>query len=93
MDDQVSYCKSYLIHNYDVNQTAMLLQQLKNPKCYFYSPMDVMKRSHRFSYAAAFGTLAQLCATIVFDAKHAFNYDGPAYLKGFYYFFLSISLS
>lgn len=55
--------------------------------------MDVMKRSYRFSYAAAFGTLAQLCATIVFDAKHAFNYDGPAYLKGFYYFFLSISLS
>lgn len=51
-----------------------------------------MKRSQRFSYAAAFGTLAQLCASMVFDAKHAFTYDGPAYLKGFYYFFLSISL-
>lgn len=44
--------------------------------------MDVMKRSHRFSYAAAFGTLAHLCSNIVFDAKYAFNYDGPAYLKG-----------
>lgn len=51
-----------------------------------------MKRSQRFSYAAAFGTLAQLCASMVFDAKHAFTYDGPAYLKGFYYFFLSIRL-
>lgn len=46
-------------------------------------PMDVMKRSHRFSYAAAFGTLAHLCSNIVFDAKYAFNYDGPAYLKVF----------
>ncbi|XP_065930003.1 uncharacterized protein [Magallana gigas] len=46
-------------------------------------PMDVMKRSQRFSYAAAFGTLAQLCASMVFDAKHAFTYDGPAYLKVF----------
>lgn len=51
-----------------------------------------MKRSQRFSYASAFGTLAQLCASMVFDAEHAFNYDGPAYLKGFYYFLLSISL-
>lgn len=46
-------------------------------------PMDIMKRSHRFSYAAAFGTLAHLCADIVFDAKYAFNYEGPAYLKVF----------
>ncbi|XP_052683961.1 receptor for retinol uptake stra6-like isoform X2 [Crassostrea angulata] len=45
-------------------------------------PMDVMKRSHRFSYAAAFGTLAHLCSNIVFDAKYAFNYNGPTYLKG-----------
>lgn len=44
-------------------------------------PMDVMKRSHRFSYAAAFGTLAHLCSNIVFDAKYAFHYNGPTYLK------------
>lgn len=44
--------------------------------------MDVMKRSHRFSYAAAFGTLAHLCSNIVFDAKYAFHYNGPTYLKG-----------
>uniref|UniRef100_K1RYL2 Receptor for retinol uptake STRA6 n=1 Tax=Magallana gigas TaxID=29159 RepID=K1RYL2_MAGGI len=47
----------------------------------FSSPMDVMKRSHRFSYAAAFGTLAHLCSNIVFDAKYAFHYNGPTYLK------------
>lgn len=49
--------------------------------------MDVMKRSHRFFCSAAFGTLAHLCATIVFDAKHAFNYDGPVQLKGLITFF------
>ncbi|XP_061171855.1 receptor for retinol uptake stra6-like [Saccostrea echinata] len=46
-------------------------------------PMDILKRSHRFSYAAAFGTLARLCSDIVFEAKYAFNYDGPTYLKVF----------
>ncbi|XP_061171852.1 receptor for retinol uptake stra6-like [Saccostrea echinata] len=46
-------------------------------------PMDILKRSHRFSYAAAFGTLARLCSDIVFDAKYAFNYNGPIYLKVF----------
>lgn len=44
--------------------------------------MDVLRRSHRFSYAAAFGTLARLCAGIVFDAEYAFKYNGPTYLKG-----------
>lgn len=52
--------------------------------------MDVLKRSHRFSYAAAFGTLARLCAGIVFDAEYAFDYNGPTYLKGL--FFLNNSL-
>ncbi|XP_062615537.1 stimulated by retinoic acid gene 6 protein-like [Saccostrea cucullata] len=46
-------------------------------------PMDILKRSHRFSYAAAFGTLARLCSDIVFEAKYAFNYDGPTYFKVF----------
>ncbi|XP_062615529.1 receptor for retinol uptake stra6-like [Saccostrea cucullata] len=46
-------------------------------------PMDILKRSHRFSYAAAFGTLARLCSDIVFSAKYAFNYNGPIYLKVF----------
>nr|XP_022338121.1 stimulated by retinoic acid gene 6 protein-like isoform X2 [Crassostrea virginica] len=46
-------------------------------------PMDVLKRSHRFSYAAAFGTLARLCADIVFNSKYAFTYTGPTYLKVF----------
>lgn len=49
---------------------------------FFFSPMDVLRRSHRFSYAAAFGTLARLCAGIVFDAEYAFKYNGPTYLKG-----------
>lgn len=53
--------------------------------------MDVLKRSHRFSYAAAFGTLARLCAGIVFDAEYAFEYNGPTYLKGVG-FFLNDSL-
>lgn len=48
--------------------------------------MDVLKRSHRFSYAAAFGTLARLCAGIVFDAQYAFDYNGPTYLKGLFVF-------
>ena len=46
--------------------------------------MDVLKRSHRFSYAAAFGTLARLCADIVFNSKYAFTYTGPTYIKGLY---------
>uniref|UniRef100_K1QK94 Uncharacterized protein n=1 Tax=Magallana gigas TaxID=29159 RepID=K1QK94_MAGGI len=46
-------------------------------------PMDILKTSHRFSYAAAFGTLARLCSDIVFDSKYAFNYIGPTYLKVF----------
>ena len=61
-------------------------QLVKNrmQNCYHYSPMDVLKRSHRFSYAAAFGTLARLCADIVFNSKYAFTYTGPTYLKGLY---------
>lgn len=52
--------------------------------------MDVLKRSHRFSYAAAFGTLARLCAGIVFDAQYAFDYSGPTYLKGLFVFVLNL---
>nr|XP_034328021.1 stimulated by retinoic acid gene 6 protein-like [Crassostrea gigas] len=71
---------STLILAFSTQRTKQKLQML-NGRPGLIFPMDVLKRSHRFSYAAAFGTLARLCAGIVFDAQYAFDYNGPTYLK------------
>lgn len=49
-----------------------------------FSPMDVMGRSNRFSYAAAFGATASLCANVIFYQLYAVQINGPAYLRGIY---------
>ncbi|KAK3094479.1 hypothetical protein FSP39_002290 [Pinctada imbricata] len=45
--------------------------------------MDVLSRSHRFSYAAAFGILSNLCFNVIVNQQYAFEYDGPTYFKVF----------
>lgn len=73
---------STLILAFSTRRTNKILHVL-NGRPGLISPMDILKTSHRFSYAAAFGTLARLCSDIVFDSKYAFNYIGPTYLKVF----------
>lgn len=46
-------------------------------------PMDVMGRSNRFSYAAAFGATASLCANVIFYQLYAVEISGPAFLRVF----------
>ncbi|XP_021360029.1 stimulated by retinoic acid gene 6 protein-like [Mizuhopecten yessoensis] len=68
-------------------------------------PQDVIGRSNRVSYAAAFGSIAFLCAGVIFEGTYAIDYTGPLYLKvfilllsmviygiGYYPLFLSLSL-
>lgn len=49
------------------------------------SPLDIFKRTHRFFYAATYGTLAHLCTKIMAESTYAFNFHGPDYLKGVYF--------
>ncbi|KAL5003951.1 hypothetical protein ScPMuIL_017407 [Solemya velum] len=49
----------------------------------FVYPMDIMSRSNRFSYAAAFGAVTSLCAEVIFESLYAIDYAGPTYLKVF----------
>ena len=46
------------------------------------SPMDIMGRSNRFSYAAAFGATASLCVGVIFEQKFAVTLTGPKYITG-----------
>ncbi|XP_033759824.1 stimulated by retinoic acid gene 6 protein-like [Pecten maximus] len=68
-------------------------------------PQDVIGRSNRVSYAAAFGSIAYLCSGVIFEGKYAIDYTGPLYLKvfilllsmliygvGYYPLFLSLAL-
>ncbi|XP_060070864.1 receptor for retinol uptake stra6-like [Ylistrum balloti] len=68
-------------------------------------PQDVIGRSNRVSYAAAFGSIAYLCSGVVFEGRYAIDYSGPLYLKvfilllsmliygiGYYPLFLSLAL-
>ncbi|XP_069104058.1 LOW QUALITY PROTEIN: stimulated by retinoic acid gene 6 protein-like [Argopecten irradians] len=68
-------------------------------------PQDVIGRSNRVSYAAAFGSIAYLCSGVIFEGKYAIEYTGPLYLKvfilllsmliygiGYYPLFLSLAM-
>ncbi|XP_063430922.1 receptor for retinol uptake stra6-like [Mytilus trossulus] len=46
-------------------------------------PMDIMGRSSRVSYAAAFGATATLCSSVIFEQKYAVELGGAAYIKVF----------
>ncbi|KAL3847277.1 hypothetical protein ACJMK2_018197, partial [Sinanodonta woodiana] len=47
-------------------------------------PMDIMGRSNRFSYAAAWGCIAFLVSDVIFQQKYAVNLPGPFFMKVFY---------
>ena len=44
--------------------------------------MDILGRSNRFSYAAAWGMLAYLAGDIVFDQTYAVDFQGPRFVTG-----------
>ena len=44
--------------------------------------MDVLGKSNRFSYAAAWGMLAYLAADIVFSQTYAVDFEGPKFVTG-----------
>lgn len=70
------------------NSTSLRQKQISHTMyCYFVtnSPLDIFKRTHRFFYAATYGTLAHLCTKIMVESTYAFNYHGPDYLKGVYF--------
>ena len=48
----------------------------------YYSPMDILGKSHRFSYAAAWGSIAFLATDMVFGSTAIVNLQGPSYVTG-----------
>ena len=44
--------------------------------------MDILGKSNRFSYAAAWGMLAYLTADIIFDQQYAVDFQGPKFVSG-----------
>ncbi|XP_052103959.1 receptor for retinol uptake stra6-like isoform X1 [Mytilus californianus] len=46
-------------------------------------PMDIMGRSSRVSYAAAFGATASLCSSVIFEQKYAVELGGASFVKVF----------
>lgn len=49
----------------------------------FVFAMDILGRSNRFSYAAAWGMLAYLAGDIVFDQTYAVDFQGPRFVTVF----------
>ena len=39
--------------------------------------MDIFKKSHRYSYMAAFGSVAYLASEVVLESKYVIEYSGP----------------
>ncbi|XP_060603247.1 receptor for retinol uptake stra6-like [Ruditapes philippinarum] len=46
-------------------------------------PMDILGKSHRFSYAAAWGSIAFLATDMVFGSTAIVNLQGPSYITVF----------
>ncbi|XP_045199274.2 receptor for retinol uptake stra6-like [Mercenaria mercenaria] len=46
-------------------------------------PMDILGKSHRFSYAAAWGSIAFLAADLVFGSTVIIKLEGPSYVTVF----------
>ena len=46
--------------------------------------MDILGKSNRFSYAAAWGMLAYLAADIIFSQRYAVEFHGPKFVSGGY---------
>ena len=44
--------------------------------------MDILGKSHRFSYAAAWGSIAFLAADMVIEQKFALKLEGPPIITG-----------
>ena len=44
--------------------------------------MDILGKSNRFSYAAAWGMLSYLAADIIFNQQYAIEINGPKFVTG-----------
>lgn len=44
--------------------------------------MDILGKSHRFSYAAAWGSIAFLATDLVFGSTQIVQLEGPSYVTG-----------
>ena len=52
--------------------------------------MDILGRSNRFSYAAAWGAIAFLAADMVFGSTTIVDLTGPPYVTGMMSFYVNV---